>query len=404
MDKKKVLLCSDSASLKQVGQSKVCYEIGTRLMKSYDVSMLGFGHGDARVEDTIPVPFPIYPISRPDMTDANKVIAAINQVKPDVFLFSHDVWLLPTIPQVRAALPNVKFIGYVTIDGEPVYYQHRVFLKPYDKLISPSHHGKRVLQDRWCDLHIDVVPYGVNHNVFHLPNQGKEQLKTDLHKAFYGSNTNYLDLHQKFIGISIGANQDRKNLGLTYEAWKQFEKGKENQVRLLMFCHSASLKDDIGSYDLACFLHDTKTIRIINTVQPDEIVGQFTACADICVHPCAGEGFGLVPASCMAAGTVPVILPFAGLSDYCTSENSYQVPFITHIGGFHTKRALTSTSNLVAALEQAYRNPEERVRKALAGIETAKEYTWDKCAEGIARNIEEVLTYDVNSLYFKRLV
>ena len=402
--KKKVLIISDAASLKHVGQAKVCFEIGKRLMEKFSISQLGFGFGESRPEDTQPCPFPIYPISRPEMGDPKKVIDAIKRVNPDVVLFSHDCWLFPSIGTVRANLPQIKFIGYVTIDGEPIYYQHIEYLKPYDKLISPSHHGARCLVDRWLDLNVDVVPYGLNPNVFHAPKQGKEQLKTDLHKAYMQGSGSYLDLHQKFVGISVGANQDRKNLGLTYEAWKEFEKGKENQVRLLMFVHSASLKDEIGSYDLACFIHDTKTIRIINQVQPDEVIGQFTACADILVHPCCGEGFGLCPLQSMACGTVPIILPFAGLTDYCTSDNTYQVPYITHIGGFHVKRALTSTNNLVAALDQSYKNPEERIKKAINGIETAKNYSWEKCTEGIIRNIEEVLTYDSNSLYFKRLV
>lgn len=400
MSKKRVCFISDSARCTHVGQSIVSYECLRRLAKDYDVCQIGFA--DAEIREPKQCNFEVIPALRSDMHDINKTTELVKKANPDVVIMSHDIWMLPVISELKARLPNPRYIGWITCDGEPQPYNFRPLYKAYDKLLAPTPFTKKVLLDRWCDLDIDVVPYGINHEIFHPPIQGKERLKYDLAKA-HPQLGQWLNMSGRFVGIFIGANQDRKNLGLIHESWREFEKGKESTVMLMMFIHSASLSQEMGSYDLAIFLQDTKTLKIINTPQPDEIIGQFTAASDILIHPSSGEGFGLTVAQSMACGAVPVTIPYAAVGDYCNNENSYCIPYTLHTGGFHVHRALSDVNNVVAQLNQAYNHPTERATKASKGVEVAANFTWENTVEGLKKNIEDVSKITRNTLYFARI-
>lgn len=403
MTKPKLLWISDDSRLPNIGQSIVTRECLTRLMEHYEVEQLGFGGAEIKPEHLpVEVPYKITPCNRADFLDAGKTVNLINEARPDVVFFSHDPWLFQIIGYVKASLPHIKYMGYLTFDGEPPYHRWIDYLRAYDKIISPAHYGAKVVKDRWCDLNVGVVPYGINHNVFHSPQQGKELLKTQLTQASGGGI--YLD--KKFFAIFIGANQDRKNLGLLHETWKRFEAGKEGSVTLLILTHSASLSEQTGSYDLSVFLQDTKTLGIIDRPQDIGTVGRLMASADILTHFSSGEGVGLTQIEAMACGTVPVVLNYAGATDFCNSSNCYEVPYILHPGGYHVNRALADPNEAAKVLDKAYDDWKNgnMAKKAIEGIKTAQKYTWEKTAEGLKAQIDEVLSYSRDSLFVTQLV
>lgn len=400
--KPKLLWISDSPDLEFIGQSIVTRNCLNGLKEFYDVTVLGFGAGE--VPNPVPCPYPIIPCTRVDLLDPKKTVELISKANPDVVLFSHDPWLWPTVGIVKAHLPKIKYIGYLTVDGEPAYYAWRPFLTPYDKIICPCNFSKRTLEERWVDLWIDVVPYGIDHKTFHYPAQGKEALKQQLHQAYAQQYGNWLNLTNKFVGIFAGANQDRKNLGLMIEGWTAFEKGKEYDVVLMCFVHSASLKEEAGSYDLAVFLQQSKTMKIINQPVPTEVIGQFMAASDVLVHMSAGEGFGLTAFEAAACGTVPVILNYAALSDHFNNGNAYPVPHILHVGGHHVHRALSSADNLKYELEKAFADRQELQQKSVNAVGLAQQFTWERTISMLKAQIDEVLSYDHDCLYVKRVV
>jgi glycosyltransferase involved in cell wall biosynthesis len=397
MSKPKLLWISDSASLLYVGQSIVSRECLNRLVDKYDVEQLGWGNAD--VADKVKVPYNIIDSQRSDMYDVEKVCGFINQSKPDVVLFSHDPWLWITLPIVRARFPHIKFIGWLTIDGEPAYWKWFDQIKPYDKVIVPAEFCKKTLIDRWMDLNIDVIPYGVDHSIFHFPKQGKAKFKQELQ----ASSNNSLNISSKFFGLFVGANQDRKNLALIHEAWREFEKGKEHAVSLIMIVHSASLKENIGTYDLGVFLQDSKTLGIIIQPQPTEVIAKLMAAADVLVHPCNGGGFELCQAQAMACGCVPIIYNYAGCSDYCNDSNCYCMPFVKHCGQFHVHRAVGSQEECVNALNSAYINIEDRNKRIENGIQAVQKFTWENTTEMLTKTIDEVLQHDLETIFFKRI-
>lgn len=398
MGKKKLLWWSDSPRIAHVGQSVVARECLSRLQEHYIVEALGFGNADD--PKPVDVPYNVIHCSRTDVIDPNKCVEYIRKSNPDIVLASHDPWLYPSIGQIRNALPKTKFIGWLTIDGSPAYYKFYDMIKPYNKVLTPTNFCKKTFEDRWMDLNISTVPYGVDHSIFHAPKQGKEELKRQLYQESQGS----MPLANRFTAFYVGANQDRKNLGLIHEAWREFEKGKEQSVVCIMFTHSASLKEEVGTYDLFTFINDTKTLIVNTHPQPKETIGRIMAASDILFHPSTGEGFGLTLLEAMASGAVPITVPFAGCTDFCNDNNSYLIPYITFVGGFHCHRAIASVDETVKQLELAYSNRELREKKALDGIETAKQFTWNRTVEMLRESIEEVLNFPDNAIGVKRLV
>lgn len=400
MPKPKLLWISDSPAIPFVGQSVVARECLSRLSDNYEIEALGFSHASLKPEESEKVDFNIIPCTRPDFHDPAKVVSLIQQSKPDIVCFSHDNWLFPTVGDVKKALPNIKFTTWTTIDGEPAYHGWYRQLKPYDWIYSPTQFGKDTILSRWLDLAVDVVPYGVNHQLFHPPAQGKAVLKQNITKAHHGQ----INLNNRFFCLFVGANQDRKNLAIMYEAWKQFEKGKEDKVLFLMVVHSASLTEQLGSFDLSVFIRDSKTLLLYNTPLPKETIGMFTAAADCLFHPCHGEGWGLCISDAMACGTVPIVHNYAGSTDFCKENSAYFIPNILYPGGFHVNRAISPYQDAVKILEQAYNNPEERAKKSACAIEAVKEYTWDRSATMLAEKFKQVLAMDTSHFYVTKII
>lgn len=411
----KVLWISDSLRIPYVGQSVVSRNIIARLKAKHQIIQLGFGEDEItkvkpETKQTLS-DISIIPARRGGVTaeekqagvmsiiDCNDMEKVINCTRPEVVIFSHDPWLFPTLPHLKAKFPNIKFIGYVTIDGEPAYWKWYDHLKPYDKLISPAVYGKQVIENRWADLTVDVIPYGIDFTQYHYPKDGKEELRKQIVQATQGR----LNLVNKFVAIFVGANQDRKNLGLQYEAWKRFEKNKADVV-FLLFTHSAAISQQIGVYDLGCFMHDTKNLVLIPQEQPDNMIAACIAASDVLLHPANGEGFGLTIANSLATGTVPIVFNFSGHTDFCTEKNSYFCPHALHVGGFHVHRAFGSFEDYTACIQRAYDNREELKQKSLQGAEDAKRLTWENCVDLWDKAIEEVLKYDSNALRVTRLV
>ncbi len=131
MPKKKLLWLSDSPRLAHVGQSCVGRECLRLLQEFYEVEALGFG--DSETSKPIEVPYNVISCSRTDVLNSDKMVEYIKQSNPDLFLFSHDPFLLPSIGDIRSKLPNVKYFSWLTVDGEPSFWRWRDFIKPYHK-------------------------------------------------------------------------------------------------------------------------------------------------------------------------------------------------------------------------------------------------------------------------------
>ena len=403
-DKKKLLWISDSPRLAYIGQSIVTREILNRLDQSlWDITVLGFG--DDVVKNPVDVPYKVIPCGRSIMQDVPELTKKIQEVQPDIIFFSHDIFLFPIVDQIKKAMPNIKFVGYITVDGIPIFSGWRPAYYAYDLIIVPAEWAKRQLLAQWLDLDVEVVPYGIDHDVFRPPSGSREELKESIENSSQANPQNkQLLVKNKFIGVYYGANQTRKNLGAIYYGWKKFAADKED-VSFFLLTHSAMLSQYVGSYALGPFM-DANGMEIVPNEIPQDWLVRFVGMSDVLLHPSSGEGFGMTILESMACGTVPIVCDYSAHTDFCNERTAYIVKWNPFVGQFNLMRAIADHDDIAAKLQQAYidwktGNIEQ---KRQACIQTSKKYTWDKTAAGISDHLMELLDRTEKRLVLKHIL
>lgn len=405
MSKYKLLWISDSPRLHYIGQSVVAREILTRLDRDvWDIGVVGFG--DANIRDPLPFDFKIHAANRDDMGKPDVLSTIIGTAKPDVVVLSHDIFIWPTIHRMKQLFPQVKFVGYITVDSIPIYSGWRQFFYAYDLVITPTEWGRRELLNQWLDLDVRCIPYGVDHQVFHEPRHGRQAFKQAMDDQSAGSPYNKpLHVANKFIGVYYGANQRRKNLGAVYEGWKRFVADKDD-VEFFLITHSATLGNIYaGSYALGGFT-DARHFEIMPNEIPQQQLVRFLCMADVLVHPTMAEGFGLTALEALACGTVPITTGYSGHTDFCTSETSYLLDWEPLIDKYNLMQAVAKIGSVVDNLERAYADwrsgaIEDRRRQCVA---TAAGYSWEKTASQMSETLRGLLERQENRLVVRHLV
>lgn len=394
MSKKHIMWVSDSPELPMVGQSRVARECLLRLKQHYDVSCAGY-HPPLNGEDPMShigkeVDFHGIPILRIVRDRHEMIQMAIAHYRPDIVVFSHDVFEYPHMPYFREKNPNIKLIGYFTTDGDPIDARWIPVYDSVDMIWSPTHYGKRTITERlfWLKDRIDVIPYGLNHNVFKAGDKAEARMPLKF---------NAMD---KFMGFYVGHNHGKKNLAAALVGWKEFAKDKNNDVVFVCITHTGYRNmgewgKQPGDYDLTAFW--SPTAQIYDHVVDDNLVSLYYRAADILLFPTVGEGFALPPMEGMASGCIPITTNFSGHTDFCNDENSFLMKDIKYLWSnmWMSKRALVDEYDVQKSLQLAYdmknNDPEQWERKRLAGIETAKRFDWDKTVDMMIDSIENRL-------------
>jgi glycosyltransferase involved in cell wall biosynthesis len=232
-----------------------------------------------------------------------------------------------------------------------------------------------------------MIPYGVDKNVFHPPEQGKESMKQEVDKFMASATTK---MHRakfsgNFCAAVIGMNQGRKNLGAAYYAWKEFE-SRHDDVCLFMLTHPQAPNTTRGTYDLGLFADIDHGI-ILYTTLPEPVFSRILVSCDCLIHPSIGEGFGLPVLEALSSGVIPIVTNFSAVTDFCTSENSFPVDWTPIMGEYNTIRAVAHEDAIVASLESAYAAWKSGKINSMisSATETASRYSWDTSAGAMAR-------------------
>ncbi len=403
-EKHKLLWISDSPRLAYIGQSIVTREVLNRFDQNiWDITVLGFG--DDKIKNPIDLPYKIISCGRTEMKDVQEVSKHIQSVKPEVVLVSHDIFMFPAVAQIKQAAPHIKFVGYITVDGVPIFSGWRPYYYAYDLIIVPTEWGKRQLLAQWLDLDVEVVPYGLDHDVFRPPTTSREELKASIEQGSQANPYNKrLMVTDKFVGIYYGANQTRKNLGAIYYGWKKFAQDKDD-VRFFLLTHSAMLAQYVGSYSLGPFT-DANGMEIIPNEVPQDWLVRFVGMSDVLLHPSSGEGFGMTMLEAMGCGTVPIVCDYSAHTDFCNDQTSYIVKWNPFVGQFNVIRAIADHDDVAAQLQRAYFDWKSGVieTKRRACIQMAKKYTWERTAEELSTQLLSLLESTEKRLVLKHIL
>lgn len=385
--KPQLLWVSESPCLPCVGQSRVTREFCSRLSRFCDVTVAGFIH-DKKYESDVPISYPVIPTARGQLKE--KLPAIMRSVQPDVIVFSHDYFLVHDgIFAAKETNPNVRLVGYLTVDGEPINPRWRSGFDLLDVVVIPSRYGQRVVEASWPDMATTYVPYGVDTSIFHPPEQGKDKMKA-LVDAFIQQSSGRPGVSRfkdNFCVASIGMNQGRKNLGATYYAWKEFEK-RHTDVCLWVLTHPHSPNTMNGTYDIG-LISDLERAIIMYSQVPEPAMARILTACDAFLLPTIGEGFGLPILEAMAVGAVPIVTDFSAHTEFCDDDTAFLLDWVPLMGEFNTTRAIVKHESVLENLEMAYSQWKDKslTVKSDAGVARAKEYSWDTSALSLIQQI-----------------
>ena len=223
-----------------------------------------------------------------------------------------------------------------------------------DLMFSPSAYCAEMLKPR---INAKVLPHGINPEIWNTE-EPKTKIKVSGFKALWRGDVN--DPRKNFECFA----EAMENTGLTGVVLNHPCSNLMSNLRLLR-----------GRKGVNWYISDEGW-----NFSQDKIADIVKQC-DVYVNTSIGEGFGLMPLEAMACG-VPVISPIhSGMKEYLNEKNCISIPFEKK--RFHAFRSwpeaewfFPETDELKKILLDLKRYDLKRIREA--GLETAKEMTWEK--------------------------
>jgi GT2 family glycosyltransferase len=148
--------------------------------------------------------------------------------------------------------------------------------------------------------------------------------------------------------LALGRSNPLKNLPLTLSAWRSL---KAPRPELCMFGIEPELAAEEGMHYV--------------TSPDDERVGELLSEATVFVQTSTHEGFALPPLESMAAGGAVVCTDAHGNRDFC-------------VDGVNCLMPEANTRAVAAAIARLLADPALRERLGAAGMDTARDYAWER--------------------------
>lgn len=147
------------------GQSRVALRTVLELQKlGYDITNVG--KGTQVLEEGQSLPCPCVPWSEHDPAALHRII---EQIKPQLIVYSHDCWLyLDVIPEVKSKYPEIKQIGWFTIDAHPIHHSFFSVFRALDYICVSTRFGRDTIMQRWPEKAVEVIEYGIERDVYHI--------------------------------------------------------------------------------------------------------------------------------------------------------------------------------------------------------------------------------------------
>jgi GT2 family glycosyltransferase len=299
--------------------------------RGHDVSLYTLGDPP----DWFPLRVPVHSFA--DYDELARMLAEIDAIKVAT-------WWMTAVPVWRASIPRGIPVYFVQ-DIETSYYpdheraRHAVLdsYRPEFRYMTISTWNRDRLRELGLDA--ELIPPGIDLQSF--------RPRADVAR-------------REDMVLALGRSNPLKNLPLTLAAWKALQ---EPRPELCLFGIEPELADEEG-------------VRYVDSPD-DEQVNELLCQATVFIQTSTHEGFALPPLEAMATGAAVVCTDAHGNRDFCADGVNCLMP--------------ESTRDAVsAALARLLADPELRARLGRAGIETAKEYAWERRIDALEGFFERV--------------
>ena len=319
----------------------------------------------------------VFPINHPSQN-----IYKNNPKKQDfIFQKIRNVEFDPSLPSVRLyhqfslaeSIGRDKRIGWPIFELDTFTDLEKSHLKSLDHIFVCSSWAKQIVIDNGINIPVDVVPLGVDRNIFH------ENINPE--------NSNNKS-NKRYTFLSCGKYEERKGQRQIVDAFN-LAFNSADDVHLLISMHNQFMQKNQFNEVVKSF-KETKLgdkISFIGPFETQEELARYMAFSDCGVFPSKAEGWGLETLEMMSCGNPVIVSDYSAHTEYCNNENSILIPVnettVAYDGvWFHGqgKWAKIETDILVEKMRHAYKSRQLNPN----GIKTAKEFSWQNTCEKIA--------------------
>lgn len=217
-------------------------------------------------------------------------------------------------------------------------------------VFTPSEYVKQKVMRRFGIKNVTVTPNGVNSSVFH---PDAKQTTIDLPKGYV---------------LFVGSLDPRKNLDLLLYAWNKIKQ----EFRELWLVIVGSRGNVFRAVD---FARDRERVLFLGYAEDETLAGLYAG-ATVLVLPSKEEGFGLPILEAMASGT-PVIVSDGGALPEVVGEAGMIFDLSNPVGLSNCLKECLSNAGLRSELRER-------------GLARAKNFSWQKTAQLIWNNFNEL--------------
>lgn len=388
-NKPKVLWISDLAI--PTGFGNVAQNITSHLTDKYEIVGIGINYRG----DPHSCKFPIYPASTGGKVfGEDRLISILNGVKFDILYILNDAWIVAMYLDVikKNVKPEKipKIVVYTPVDSlfhDPAWYAN---FDMVSRAVSYTDFGVRVINDPKCapNLKLDVIPHGVNKNIFYKKFTNRRDAKI----ALIGNKRN----PDSFVFLNANRNQPRKRLDITMEAFKLFAEGKED---VLLHMHSGVRDSHIDIPKLAKRLDIDNKLLLTNlnsgvqTVS-EEKLNEIYNSSDVGLNSSLGEGWGLPNIEHAVTGA-PQIVPNHSACAEIYEDCGLLVPIVTNytldhsmtVGGLVSPEAMAEKMNLIYSDKELYNSLSKKSMEKFS----EDKYSWEEISNKWDTVFKEVL-------------
>jgi glycosyltransferase involved in cell wall biosynthesis len=395
MSQRRVLVVGDSPWLK-TGFAQVNRQaIQAFQSKGWKIAALTCLDQSPPTQDAIQVFLP----SNPTYADMADVKAAVTAYEPDLIYHTGE---FGTAVGFGYALEDTEFkapyLTYLLQEGDPIVNQHWLWYARTNRIITATEGGAEAIKT-YSGAEVPWVYHGIDHDAFNT--QKRDDGTAAAIRAKYG-------WQNKFIMMYVATNVRRKQWPRLIEALGLL-KYKYNQTNMMLYAHTVpfnhhylngwnlpELNNQYGVLDEVVFHPDlvNKTYGAgVNEGEDRQFptLSEMYAVADLLVHPSQVEGFGLPIAEAMASG-LPVLTTRYAAGWEVGSPAAAPLPvhdWETHQSG--TKYANVDPHDIAKEVLRLRRDPKRLQRMSEAGVERAKDFTWDRFRELVVEHGEQAV-------------
>lgn len=342
------------------------------------INQLGYGVAGLNILKALQkyCPVSLFPIGQPQVTNQEDADAVKQGIDKARFFDSKapcvKVWHQHDMAQF---IGKGEHIGFPIFELDTFSDLEKHHLSSVDRLFVCSEWAKKVVYNQiekleidealgWASYSVDVIPLGVDMNIF----KPAEALKND-----------------KFIFFNCGKWEIRKGHDILIEAFKQVAKEYDN-VELWMMCSNPFNSPEENNRWHQLYNHPK--VKLIPRAETQSQVYNIMSQVNCGVFPSRGEGWNLELLEMMACGKNVITTDYSAHTEFCNNDNSSLIEIQNTEPAFDGKWFFNQgnwakigdkeVDNLTNLMKLAV--AQDCCEVNIAGIETAKKFSWDNTA------------------------